>query len=156
MDHEKFMLKALEEAKRGMKGGQMPYAGCIVKGNKIIGLGHNTVHIGEAKGNNDVVAHGEINTIRSACKKMKAKKLHNGLSGLTLYSTCEPCPMCFGACKWSGIKNIIYGISLKELTKIQAGKKIADTKQIKYEKDGIDVFGGVLKKECEALFIKYY
>ena len=82
----KFMEKANDLAEKNLKtnaGG--PFGACIVKDNKIIGKGNNTV-----LKDNDPTAHAEINAIRDACKKLNTYDL----SGCTIYTTCYPCPMC--------------------------------------------------------------
>jgi len=52
----------------------------------------------------DPTAHAEINVIRQAAEKLKT----HDLSECTLYSSCEPCPMCLGAIYWAGIKKVVY------------------------------------------------
>lgn len=146
--HESFMKAALAEARKGMREGQKPFAGCLVMHNKIIALGHNTVYLEK-----DIAAHGEINTLRIACKKTKTLRLHNAFEGGTMYTTCEPCDMCLGACRWAGIKRIVYGISLKDLLDIEAGREISGRKRASNKKEGIEMVGGVLRSECADLFL---
>lgn len=108
--HEKFMEEAIKEAKLGIDnahGG--PFGTVIVKDNKIIAKGHNCV-----LKNNDPTAHGEIMAIKAACKKLGTYKL----TGCTLYTTAQPCPMCLGAILWAGIKNIYYGCTILDTEKI--------------------------------------
>jgi tRNA(Arg) A34 adenosine deaminase TadA len=52
----------------------------------------------------------EIHAIRTACKKLKTIDL----SGCTIYSTCEPCPMCFSACHWARISKIVFGARIRD------------------------------------------
>ncbi len=54
---------------------------------------------------NDPTCHAEVRTIRFAAKKLGRPNLH----GYTLYSTCEPCPMCMTACLWAGLDRVVYG-----------------------------------------------
>lgn len=58
----------------------------------------------------DPSAHGEINTIRLACKKLQSYSLR----GYTLYTTCEPCPMCMGCCLWAGLDRVVYGATIAD------------------------------------------
>lgn len=97
----KFMEKANDLAEKNLKtnaGG--PFGACIVKDNKIIGKGNNTV-----LKDNDPTAHAEINAIRDACKKLNTYDL----SGCTIYTTCYPCPMCLSAIIWANIDKVYYG-----------------------------------------------
>ena len=97
----KFMEKANDLAEKNLKtnaGG--PFGACIVKGDKIIGKGNNTV-----LKDNDPTAHAEINAIRDACKKLNTYDL----SGCTIYTTCYPCPMCLSAIIWANIDKVYYG-----------------------------------------------
>src|ERR1700733_450488 len=71
----------------------------IVQNGEIIGEGANRV-VAE----NDPTWHGEIQAIRNACAKVGSFKL----TGATLYTSAEPCPMCAAAAYWAGIKNIYF------------------------------------------------
>jgi len=95
------MKEAVEEAKKGIQardGG--PFGAVIVKDNKIIAKGHNKVI-----SSHDPTAHAEIVAIREACKILQ----NFDLSGCELYTSCEPCPMCYGAIHWSRISKVYYG-----------------------------------------------
>ena len=100
----KFMNIATNKAKQGIRKGQTPFGACIVKNGKVIAVSHNRVWQ-----TTDITAHAEIDAIRKACKKLKTIDL----SGSTIYSTCEPCPMCFAACHWAKISKIVYGAAIK-------------------------------------------
>ncbi len=54
---------------------------------------------------NDPTCHAEVRTIRFAAKKVGSPSLR----GHTLYTTCEPCPMCMTACLWAGLDRVVYG-----------------------------------------------
>jgi len=101
---KKFMLLAIEKAKQGIRKGQTPFAAAIVRKNIIISCVHNIVWQ-----KMDITAHAEINAIRLACKKLKTVDL----SDCVIYSTCEPCPMCFSACHWAKISKIVYGTRIE-------------------------------------------
>jgi len=98
------MRMAIEKAKEGVRKGQTPFGACIVKENKVVACCHNLVW-----GNTDITAHAEITAIRHACKKLKKVDL----SGCVIYSTCEPCPMCFAACHWARLRRIVFGCAIK-------------------------------------------
>jgi guanine deaminase len=54
--------------------------------------------------NNDPTAHAEILAIRQAASVLQ----NHDLKECTLYTSCEPCPMCLGAIYWSGIQKVVY------------------------------------------------
>jgi len=100
-DREKhFMYLAVEESRLGMEAGDGGPFGCIiVRGDEIIGRGHNRVLC-----NMDPTAHAEVVAIRDACANLANYQLH----GCEVYCSCEPCPMCFGALYWARPDRIFY------------------------------------------------
>ena len=59
---------------------------------------------------NDPSAHAELRTVRKATKKLKTFSL----AGYTMYSTCEPCPMCMANALWAGLDRIVYGATIAD------------------------------------------
>jgi len=99
------MFLALSQAQKNladMQGG--PFGACIVKDHKVIAKSRNTVL------KQDATCHAEINAIRQASKKLKTYDL----SGCWIYSTTEPCPMCFSAIHWARIDVLVYGNSIAD------------------------------------------
>jgi|LakMenE18May11ns_1017448.scaffolds.fasta_scaffold9945447_3 guanine deaminase len=79
-----------------------PFGAIVVHQDKIIAEGFNTaVRI------NDPTAHAEVNAIRSACAKFASYILPSGCS---LFSSSEPCPLCFSAAYWAGISEIYFAL----------------------------------------------
>lgn len=76
-----------------------PFAALIVRNGEIIGRGVNRV-----TKNHDPSAHAEVNAIRDACSRIK----DYNLSGCTIYSSCEPCPMCLGAVYWARLDRLVF------------------------------------------------
>ena len=107
----KYMEKALLEAHNGSTNGEGgPFGAAIVsKTGEIISLAHNQVLV-----NNDPTAHAEIQAIRNACKILNTYNLKD----YTLYTSCEPCPMCLSAAIWANIKDIYYGCTKEDAGKI--------------------------------------
>lgn len=140
MQPEEFMTLAIEEAKQG----DSPYGAVIVKDNQVIAKGHNTV-----KRDSDPSAHAEITVIRSLTKKNN----NPSLTGYTLYTTGEPCPMCATACIWTGISEIIFGASIQDLIALnQSQVDISCEAVIAKGFRKIKVVKGVLKEKCIELF----
>lgn len=106
----KFMEAAVKEALNGIRkkdGG--PFGAVIVKDGEIISAAHNMV----IKDNNPT-AHAEVEAIRKAGEKLK----NYNLSGCELYTTCEPCPMCYSAIYWARISKVYYGADRKDAEEI--------------------------------------
>lgn len=142
MNHERFMKEALAEAKKG----DLPYGAVIVKENEIVIRGYNT-----AQRDSDVSAHGEINALRAFTKKYGYSL--EALQGYTLYTTCEPCPMCAAACVWAGVSQVVFGASTKQLINLNTKQIDIPCKNV-VEKSfqNIEVIGGILSNECLELF----
>jgi tRNA(Arg) A34 adenosine deaminase TadA len=94
-----FLRLAIELATEsaGTDGG--PFGAIVVLEGAVIGRGTNRV-----TAEKDPTLHGEVVAIRDAC----ARTGHHDLSGAVLYTSCEPCPMCFGAAWWARIERIVF------------------------------------------------
>jgi guanine deaminase len=143
-DDIKYMKYAIEISKLGIQNGQTPFGAVIVKDDKIIAKTHNQVFL-----DTDITSHAEILAIKEACKNTNSINL----SGSTIYSTCEPCPMCFSAINWAKIDKIVYGAKIEdaslsgfnELTISNQQMKELGNSKVKIEKSS-------LSKECKELF----
>jgi guanine deaminase len=87
---------SVENVERASGG---PFGAVVVKDGEIIGYGANAV-----TATNDPTAHAEVVAIRRACVRLAAYTLE----GCTLYSSCEPCPMCLAAAYWARMDAIYY------------------------------------------------
>ena len=105
-----FMRQAIRLANESVERGGGPFGAVIVKDGEVIAGSSNSVTI-----DNDPTAHAEVNTIREACRKLRSFDL----SGCTIYTSCEPCPMCLGAIYWARIGKIFYGNTRKDARDIQ-------------------------------------
>ena len=113
-EDEKYMLKAINIAERGVAKGQTPFGACIVcpgknKEKPTIICAHN-----EVLKRNDPTAHAEIMAIRKASKKLGTISL----KGCTIYSTTEPCPMCFSAIHWAKINRVVFSTKIADVKKL--------------------------------------
>ena len=110
MDQTKeFMRRAIALASESVRRGGGPFGAVIVKDGEVVAEGSNSVTI-----LNDPTAHAEVTAIREACRRLGA--FH--LEGCTVYTSCEPCPMCLGAIYWAGIRQIFYGNTRKDAADI--------------------------------------
>jgi len=93
----------------------------------------------------DPTAHAEINTIRKAARKLRTHILR----GCIVYSTCEPCPMCFSAIHWADADMIVYGASIEDAAALGFRElHISNRKMKELGGSRIEILGGVLKEEC--------
>lgn len=99
-NNEKYMQMAIDLAVENVKNGGGPFGAVIVKDGKVLATGVNWVTT-----NNDPTAHAEVTAIRNACSKLSTFDLE----GSTIYSSCEPCPMCLGAIYWAHISHLYCG-----------------------------------------------
>jgi tRNA(Arg) A34 adenosine deaminase TadA len=107
---EYFMRRAIDLAEKGMDSNAGGPFGCvIVKDDKIIAEGFNKV-----TSTNDPTAHAEVVAIRKACKKLKTFQLED----CVIYTSCEPCPMCFGAIYWARPKKVYFACNKLDAAKI--------------------------------------
>ena len=106
MDDKYFIEKAIELATENVKSGAGgPFGAVIVKDGKIIATGVNSV-----TSENDPTAHAEVKAIRNACEKLNDYQL----DGCTIYSSCEPCPMCLGAIYWARPAKLVFAATKKD------------------------------------------
>lgn len=109
-----FMQKAIELSIQNVDNGGGPFGAVIVKDGRIIATGVNRV-----TANNDPTAHAEVSAIREACRNMADFRLN----GCTIYTSCEPCPMCLSAIYWAGISKIFYGNTKEDAEAIDFSDK---------------------------------
>jgi len=97
---EAFMRQAIAVSAAGMRGGTGgPFGAVVVMDGKVIAEGSNAV-----TSSNDPTAHAEIVAIRRACEALGRFDLR----GATVYTSCEPCPMCLAALYWARVDAVVY------------------------------------------------
>jgi len=144
MSHEDWMRLAINTCREGLVEGQTPFGAVIVRGNDLVVAAHNVVWA-----TTDITAHAEIHAIRLACKRLDTIDL----SGCRIYSTCEPCPMCFSATHWAKLDQIIFGASIKDAAGCGFSELSLSNMQMKAQGGSrIDLVSGVLKDDCTKLF----
>ncbi len=137
----RFAIKEAEKSIRTLKGG--PFGACIIRSGKILAAAGNTVF------KNDATCHAEVNAIRIASKKLKTYDL----SGCVIYTTTEPCPMCFSAIHWSGISCVIFGSKIADAAKAGFNELCISAKKMKKEgSSSVKICPGFLAKDCQKLY----
>ena len=109
MTNKELMLRAIALSEESVRNGGGPFGAVIAKNGEIVAEASNCVTI-----DCDPTAHAEVSVIRKA-----AKALHTfDLSGCEIFTSCEPCPMCFGAIYWAHLDKIYYANDRKDAANI--------------------------------------
>jgi tRNA(adenine34) deaminase len=138
------MRLALDLAKQAASEGEVPVGAIAVTDDRIIGQGYNRKEV-----DGDPTAHAEILAIRQA-----AAKLNNWrLTGVTLYCTLEPCPMCAGAMIQARLSRLVYGA--KDV-RFGADGTVVDVLNTDNFNHQVDVTGGVLSDEAASLIQHFF
>jgi len=94
-----WLTQAIELAVHNVAEGGGPFGAVVVRGDLVIARGANRV-----TRDLDPTAHAEVQAIRAACRQVG----DFSLAGSTLYTSCEPCPMCVGASLWARLDRVVY------------------------------------------------
>ena len=106
MDH------ALRLAQEAFDRGDWPVAAVIVREDSVVATGQNRQNT-----RNDVTFHAETDALRTAFAALKT----TDLSGATVYTTMEPCPMCAEAMRMAGVSRLVLGLRHADLNRIDLG-----------------------------------
>ena len=96
----------------------------------------------------DPSAHAETRTVRLACKKLKRPSL----AGFTMYSTCEPCPMCMANALWAGLDRVVFGATIEDANRFVQQIHISAKEVTRRSDMPCVVEGPVLRDLCNTLF----
>lgn len=146
-DHDRFMALAIEEARSGLQAGERPFGSVVVRDGKVIGRGRNLVN-----STLDPTAHAETLAIRDAAGNLKDSRL----LGSTIYSTCEPCPMCCGAILYSGIDTLVLGTRYPSIRRFSKGmmdlRDYSADRLVALTGFKLSIVNGVMVEECDAIY----
>ena len=99
MSDERFLGQAVELAVANVADGGGPFGAVVVHNGVVVATGQNRV-----TRDLDPSAHAEVMAIRKACRALD----NHSLAGATLYSSCEPCPMCLATSLWARLDRVVY------------------------------------------------
>ena len=143
-EDEKWMIFALEEARRAEKEGEVPVGAILVKDNIVVARAHN-----KPISENDPTAHAEIRLLRAAGSELKNYRL----PGTTLYVTLEPCAMCLGAIMQARIKRIVFGAYDPKTGVCGSSENFIEARCFNHK---IDITSGVLENESKQLLKNFF
>ena len=144
-DDERWMRHALVLAQRAKAAGEVPVGAVIVDNGEIVAEGWN-----QPIGNNDATAHAEIVALRAATVSVANYRLP---SGMTLYVTLEPCPMCAGAMVHARVSRIVFGAADPRTGAAGTVFNLLDSDQLNHR---AEITGGVLEAECSQLITDFF
>jgi tRNA(Arg) A34 adenosine deaminase TadA len=138
------MRMAIDIARLGIHDGQSPFGSVVVKSDRLVAKAHNTVWR-----DTNPTAHAEINALRLASEALRSIDLE----GCTVFTTCEPCPMCLSAIHWAHADRIVYGASIEDAA--MAGFRelsVSAEKLARLGKSPLVIERCALVESCQALF----
>lgn len=144
-DHDYYMRRALEQARDAARRGNRPVASIIVRDGEIIGEGQNTMFT-----DFDPSAHAEVAAIRQACGWLETVDL----PGATLYSTLEPCPMCFWCMQEAKIERLVLGARHASVKRSDLGRYTVEA-FLEFTGRRLEIVTGVLARECEMMRLEW-
>jgi tRNA(adenine34) deaminase len=132
----RWMLRALELA----RAGDTMFGAVLVRRGEVVAEAHNTVGL-----THDPSAHAELNVIREYCGRQGV----GSLSGYALYTTAEPCPMCAGLCAFVELSEVVFGVSIGELSALGVPQvALSCAEVLRRAPVPARVRGGVLHEAC--------
>lgn len=140
-----YMRAALAEAAQAYTLGEVPIGAVLVdETGEIVARGHNL-----RERDHDATAHAEMIAIRAACERLGRWRL----SGLTLYVTIEPCPMCAGAIVMSRVDRVVYGGMDYKAGACESLFNIPGHPALNHHPE---VTAGVLAEECAGIMKRFF
>lgn len=144
MPDQDWMLEALAQAKLARELGEVPVGAVVVRGDEVVGRGHNRCIT-----TSDPTAHAEVMALRDAASRLGNYRLDD----CELFVTLEPCVMCSGAMFHARLKRVVFGAhdpktgAAGSVIQLYANPAINHHAQVK---------GGVLEQECASLLQDFF
>jgi len=135
---------ALDEAQKAFDIGEVPIGAVLIMDGQVVASGHNMRECWH-----DATAHAEMIAIREACEKLGRWRL----TGLTLYVTIEPCPMCAGALVMSRVDRLVYGSADAKAGAIESIFNIAQNEALNHS---MMVTTGIRADECAQIMKDFF
>jgi len=144
MDDREWMRAALAEAHRAAALGEVPVGAVVVRGDELLGAGHNRRETG-----GDPLAHAELLALRQAAARVEGWRL----LGCTMFVTLEPCAMCAGALVNSRVERLVFGAFDPKAGWCGSLGDIPRDPRLNHR---LEVVTGVLADECGALLRDFF
>ncbi len=138
------MRAAIDEARRAEALGEVPVGAVLVAGDHIVSRGHNLRERAQ-----DPTAHAELIALRAAAARLRTWRL----TGLTVYVTLEPCPMCAGALVNARVDRVVWGARDPKAGATETLYTIGSDERLNHR---FEVEGGVLAQDCGGLLSDFF
>jgi tRNA(adenine34) deaminase len=142
---ENWIRKALQAARAAAELGEVPIGACLIDadGRLVASASNRTIT------DNDPTAHAEILVLREAARIIGNYRL----TGMTVYTTIEPCVMCAGALVNARIKRLVFGAHDERFGAVETLFRLCDSEKLNHR---IEITSGVLAEECRALMQEFF
>ena len=147
LEPEHLMRLAIDAARRGVGAGQSPFGCAIASPTAVVAVAHNQV-----LETTDITCHAEVNALRQACREVG--EIH--LTGYSVATTCEPCPMCMAALHWARVGTVYYGASIADAAAAGFNElHLPAAELLRIGRSSVELVPGILATECRALFSEW-
>ena len=140
--HERYMRRCIELGRDALRTGDSPVGSVIVRAGVIVAEGREAV-----RARLDVTAHAEIEALRAASERIGSLDL----TGCTLYTSVEPCPMCAYAIRLARVTAVVAGATSSGGDSALTGDAVLSDPHILPGRTPPAIIRGVLDRECRAL-----
>lgn len=140
----KYMLLAIEEAKKAAEKDEVPVGAVVVREGKVISSAYNLRETMQS-----ATAHAEILAVEQACRVLGSWYLNE----CDLYVTLEPCIMCAGAIINARIRSLYFGAYDP---KAGGCGSVTDVFRLKELNHKATVYGGIMEDSCAALLTDFF
>jgi tRNA(adenine34) deaminase len=144
LDHERYMLQALQQAEAARDLGEVPVGCVLVHEGQVVARGHNL-----RQSRQDPTAHAEIIAIKKAAERLGSWRL----LGVAAYVTLEPCAMCAGALINGRVDTVVYGCGDPKAGAVETLYRIGSDDRLNHR---FRVVRGVLEKQCSELLSGFF
>ena len=142
------LREAIRLSADARRAGNMPYGALLVSATNEVLLGAGNTQVT----GRDCTGHAETNLMREASRLIDRETL----AGSTVYASGEPCPMCAGAIYWSGVRRVVYALSIATMREL--GGALADELALACREvmargaRTVEVVGPALQSEARQIF----
>jgi len=141
---ERFMGRALREAKRAFEEDEVPVGALVVREGVVLARAHNrSIHL------NDPSAHAEVLALRRGARKLGNYRL----TGCTLYVTIEPCAMCAGAITQARLSRVVFGAFDPKAGASGSALTVLNHPKLNHQ---VEISSGVMAEDCARLLREFF